>query len=144
VWDELYRDPSFQLHADTEQLIKDIVPILKKKQVKKILSAPCGDFINESYLGKHGFAVDGIDTAPTAIRKSKEKIKSQKLSRCTVRLGDIFEMKLRKRDYDAVIVHDLTMHLSNETCVTLLSKLSAGIQPENRTLTWFGGQYDEN
>src|SRR3989442_5416506 len=67
-----------------------------------VLDVGCGTGENALYLATRGHEVWGVDAAPTAIAKAKEKAKARDLA-ATFRLHDALELKKLQRTFDTVI-----------------------------------------
>src|SRR5207245_6450136 len=67
-----------------------------------VLDAGCGTGENALYLASRGHEVWGVDAAPTAIEKAKEKAKARNIA-ATFRLHDALDLKKLKRSFDAVM-----------------------------------------
>src|SRR3989442_8399514 len=67
-----------------------------------VLDVGCGTGENALYLAARGHEVWGVDAAPTAIEKAKEKAKARDLA-ATFRLHDALELKKLQRTFDTVI-----------------------------------------
>ena len=128
-WDELFSNKLFHLRTEKDPKLDVISSIIKKKPKAKILSIACGDFINELYLCQKGFRVYGIDVSNIAISKAKNLIKKNKIQGCSVIKGDIFKKKISKL-YDAIIIFDFSMHLTDITLINLLNKAANLLKPD--------------
>src|SRR3989475_5265331 len=68
----------------------------------RVLDVGCGTGENALYLATRGHEVWGVDAAPTAIEKAKEKAKARDVA-ATFRLHDALELKKLQRTFDTVI-----------------------------------------
>ena len=128
-WDELFSDKFFHLRTVKDPKLGEIASIMGEKPNARILSVACGDFLNESYLCQKGFKIDGVDISNIAVSKAKNLIRDKKFRNCSVIKDDIFKSKFSKF-YDAVIVLDFSMHLTDITLIDLLNKAAHLLKPD--------------
>ncbi|MDO8650415.1 MAG: pyridoxal-phosphate dependent enzyme [Candidatus Berkelbacteria bacterium] len=124
-WDALFADQSFKLRTSLDPEIGTVQKSLLKNGISKILSVPCGDFYNETFLAEHGIGIDGIDISKRATDTANMAIRKKKLKNCSVSRADFLSAKPPSSPtYGAVLALDIAMHWSDETISTFLDRLS--------------------
>ena len=67
-----------------------------------VLDVGCGTGENVLYLAEHGFTAAGIDGAPTAIRKARDKAKRRGLT-ANFEVADALNLAMPREQFDTVI-----------------------------------------
>ncbi len=82
---------------------KEFIRLAEKGEINgRVLDVGCGTGENALYLASLGFEVCGIDTAPSAIKKAKEKSKKRGI-KVNFLVGDALKLQSFKNKFDTVI-----------------------------------------
>lgn len=87
------------------------IPFLKKKGVKKILDAGCGDGRNLNEFAHAGFEMTGIDMSEKGVEKSKRVKK--KFPKTKIEQMDLEKMDFKNK-FDAIVCDYVFVHVNNE------------------------------
>ncbi len=74
----------------------------KDRYLFKILDLGCGTGAVQWYLAREGFDTYGIDASPTAIKKSRNRLRNERL-RSDLRIGDFTSLPYGNESMDAII-----------------------------------------
>jgi cyclopropane fatty-acyl-phospholipid synthase-like methyltransferase len=93
-----------------------------------VLDVGCGTGENALYLAEHGFAVAGIDGAPTAIEKARAKAGQRGLS-ARFEVADALDLESPALPYDTVIDSGLFHVFSDEDRARFTASLGRVLRP---------------
>jgi len=109
-WDKIFRNKLI-LRDKKDPYLNEIINFLKKNCVRKIISIPSGDGINEDYLQKKGFFITCIDISGEILKKLEKRIKNKK--RIEIIKADIFNLgKKIKNSKEAILSLDFVFHIA--------------------------------
>jgi SAM-dependent methyltransferase len=94
-----------------------------------ILDCGCGTGENALYLAAHGFEVVGVDAAPTAIRKAREKTVTRNV-KVRFRLLSALELSKMDRKFDIILDSGLFHVFSDVDRAAYVNELKSVLQPE--------------
>jgi len=77
-WNHILKRKEYAPEKSTE-LVVNLIPTLKKKNVKRILDLGYGAGRHVIYLTEKGFEVHGIDISRTGLKTTKEKLEKRRL-----------------------------------------------------------------
>ena len=97
----------------------------------RVLDAGCGTGENALYLASLGFEVWGIDSAPSAIKKAKEKAKKRGLP-VNFLLTDTFKLQLLQNKFHTIIDCGLFHGFTDEERPIFVASLSSAIYPDGK------------
>jgi SAM-dependent methyltransferase len=103
-WEEAYRKrPSAGYgEAAHHPRAPRLARVFDEQGVRSVLDLGCGDGGNLVFFARQGFAVSGLDYAPTALRLAREWLAAEGLDG-DLRAGDMQDLPWRERSFDAVI-----------------------------------------
>lgn len=80
-----------------------LIELVAARQIKgSVLDVGCGTGETVLYLVQHGFPAVGIDGAPTAIRKARDKSRTRGLS-ADFYVGDALNLPVPSHQFDTVV-----------------------------------------
>lgn len=97
----------------------------------RVLDAGCGTGENSLYLAHLGFEVWGIDAAPSAIKKAKEKAKERGIT-VNFLVSDALKLQLLQTKFDTVIDCGLFHVFSDEERPIFAASLSSALYPDGK------------
>ena len=97
----------------------------------RVLDAGCGTGENALYLASLGFEVWGIDSAPSAIKKAKEKAKKREIS-VNFLVCDALKLQLLQNKFNTVIDCGLFHGFTDEERPIFVASLSSAIYPDGK------------
>ncbi|MBU3967257.1 MAG: methyltransferase domain-containing protein [Euryarchaeota archaeon] len=112
---------------------REIIRLAEDGEVSgRVLDVGCGTGENALYLARQGFEVWGIDAAPAAIKKAKEKARKRGIT-VNFLVSDTLELQSLRTKFDTVIDCGLFHVLSDEERPIFAASLSSALFP--------GGKY---
>jgi 2-polyprenyl-3-methyl-5-hydroxy-6-metoxy-1,4-benzoquinol methylase len=97
----------------------------------RVLDAGCGTGENALYLAHLGFEVWGIDAAPSAIKKAKEKAKERGIT-VNFLVSDALKLQLLQNKFDTIIDCGLFHVFSDEERPIFAASLSSALYPNGK------------
>ena len=96
---------------EPDKLVVNLIPILRRKNAKRILDLGCGAGRHVLYFAEKNFEAYGIDVSDTAIKKTKERLEERKLkSNAELVKGDMKALPYTSSCFDAVICINTIYH----------------------------------
>jgi len=77
-WNEILKRGEYS-PEEPDKLAVQFTEFLKNKHVKRVLDLGCGTGRHTVYLAKQGFETHGIDISETGLKKTRNKLKKEKL-----------------------------------------------------------------
>ncbi len=112
---------------------KEIIRLAEIGEISgRVLDAGCGTGENALYLASQGFEVWGIDAAPSAIEKAKEKAKKRGIT-INFLVSDALRLQVLQNKFDTIIDCGLFHVFSDEERPIFAASLSSALHP--------GGKY---
>ena len=93
-----------------------------------VLDVGCGSGENTMYLAAHGIEVLGVDAAPTAIRKAREKTVTRNVQ-VRFKILDARELKRLDRKFDTILDSGLFHVFSDPDRADYVRSLAEALQP---------------
>jgi ubiquinone/menaquinone biosynthesis C-methylase UbiE len=100
-WEAFYRQGGPGRHNPDPNIVS-VNEVFKTHQVKWVLDLGCGDGRHLIFLGRLGYEMYGLDSAPTALELSKKRLHQENLCAGLER-GDMSELPWPDEYFDAVI-----------------------------------------
>jgi len=97
----------------------------------RVLDAGCGTGENALYLAHLGFEVWGIDAAPSAIKKAKEKVKECGIA-VNFLVSDALKLQLLQTEFNTIIDCGLFHVFSDEERPIFAASLSSALYPDGK------------
>jgi 2-polyprenyl-3-methyl-5-hydroxy-6-metoxy-1,4-benzoquinol methylase len=108
---------------------KEIIRLAEDGEISgRVLDVGCGTGENALYLASLGFEVWGVDAAPTAIKKAKEKAKERGVT-VNFLVSDALKLQLLQTKFDTVIDCGLFHVFSDEERPIFAASLSSALNP---------------
>jgi 2-polyprenyl-3-methyl-5-hydroxy-6-metoxy-1,4-benzoquinol methylase len=108
---------------------KEIIRLAEDGEIKgRVLDAGCGTGENSLYLAHLGFEVWGIDSAPSAIKKAKEKAKKRGIT-VNFFVSEALELQSLKNKFDTIIDCGLFHVFSDKERPIFAASLSSTLYP---------------
>jgi len=108
---------------------KEIIRLAADGEISEtVLDAGCGTGENALYLASLGFEVWGVDAAPSAIKKAKEKAKEREIS-VNFLVCDALKFELLQNKFDTIIDCGLFHVFSDEERPIFAASLSSVLYP---------------
>lgn len=103
-WEAAYqtRPTSGYGKASHHHRAASLAHLFSRQGVKSVLDLGCGDGGNLVFFARLGFAVSGVDYAPTALRLAREWLAREELE-SDLRTGDMQNLPWAEDSFDAVI-----------------------------------------
>jgi SAM-dependent methyltransferase len=106
IWEEIFRTRPWGKYPP-EELIRFVARHFYQAPDRSdihILELGCGTGANQWYLAREGFSAHGIDAAPTAIDKARQRLSEEGLAADLI-LGDVGQLRelIGGQGFDAVI-----------------------------------------
>jgi len=109
---------------EPDKLVVNLIPILRRKNAKRILDLGCGAGRHVLYFAEKNFEAYGIDVSDTAIKKTKERLKERKLkSNAELVKGDMKTLPYTSSCFDAVICINTIYHQRKREIEETISKI---------------------
>ena len=115
-WEDIYKTtPDEGLPWEKGNPTEELVKLIRTKKIKpcKVLDVCVGAGTHVVYLAKEGFEVYGIDIAPSAVKRTKEKLKKAKL-KAHISVGNAYKLKFKKEFFDFVFDRGCLHHIPKE------------------------------
>jgi 2-polyprenyl-3-methyl-5-hydroxy-6-metoxy-1,4-benzoquinol methylase len=111
---------------------KEIIRLAEDGEISgRVLDVGCGTGENALYLASLGFEVWGVDAAPTAIKKAKEKAKERGIT-VNFLVSDALKLQLLQTKFDTVIDCGLFHVFSDEERPIYAANLSSVLYPDGK------------
>ena len=107
-WNHILKRKEYAPEKPTE-LVVNLIPTLKKKNVKQILDLGCGAGRHVIYLTEKGFEVHGIDISRTGLKTTKERLEKRRLGAELVK-ADMKSIPYINSCFDMVICINTIYH----------------------------------
>ncbi len=111
---------------------KEFIRLAEEREISgRVLDVGCGTGENALYLAHLGFEVWGIDAAPSAIEKAKEKAKKRGIT-VDFLVADALKFQLLQNKFDTIIDCGLFHVFSDEERPIFAASLSSALHPDGK------------
>ncbi|HIH50198.1 MAG: class I SAM-dependent methyltransferase [Candidatus Micrarchaeaceae archaeon] len=101
TWDRFWKDHKFT--KEPGKYMVELVPVFKKRKVRKILDFGCGAGRHMVYLTKKGFFVVGQDITSLGLDAAQKNLNSAGLENYILINHDVTRLPFQNNSFDAVI-----------------------------------------
>lgn len=108
-WNNLFKKGKIRW-KDPDKAVIGLVPLLRKRKLKRILDLGCGAGRHVLYLCKKGFFVVGSDLSPTALALTQKWLKREKISRYCLVKHEMTKIPFPNEHFDTVISTNTIHH----------------------------------
>jgi len=117
---------------DIGRLQKEFIRLAENGEISgRVLDAGCGTGENSLYLASLGFEVWGIDAAPSAIKKAKEKAKERGIT-VNFLVYDALKLQSIKNKFDTIIDCGLFHVFPDEERPIFAASLHSALYPNGK------------
>ncbi len=88
-WDKIFQEKG-KVFTEPHEDFPLLIPLLKERNVNRILDLGCGSGRHVVFLARHGFSVFGIDLSPSGVELTRGWLREERLS-ADLRIQDIME-----------------------------------------------------
>lgn len=128
-WEEKYKKHG-AVQTGPMPIIRDAVPLLRKRKAKKILDLACGTGRHTVFLAKKGFAVVGMDNSKTGLRITRKELKKKRIKNAQVCFGDMHKIPFKKESFDAVFCTRAIYHGTRKQIQKTIAEVYRVLQPK--------------
>jgi SAM-dependent methyltransferase len=127
-WEDIYHRDG-HVFTDIPLVIPDFASLLAGNEIRSILDLGCGNGRLLNYFAGLGYRVTGMDSAPTALRLSREWLQRGGLSG-NLLLSDMrFPFPLADECCDALVSTQVIHHAVLETVLFTVSEITRVVRP---------------
>jgi SAM-dependent methyltransferase len=129
-WDKYWRDDAYVLRnwVEPDPDIVRLSPILKDRQVQKVLDLGCGPGRHVVYLSRQGFEVHGLDISSAGVERCRKELEQQQLQ-ATVQVADMLNIPYPDAYFDWVLSVQVIYHTTAATLKQALQHVRSKLQP---------------
>jgi len=100
-WNQILRRQDYSLE-EPDKTVTQFIKFLRKRRAKRVLDLGCGAGRHVVYLTKQGFETYGIDVSKTGLRKTRYRLRKEKLYATLIQC-DMETVPCIGRYFDAII-----------------------------------------
>jgi ubiquinone/menaquinone biosynthesis C-methylase UbiE len=127
-WDKVFKSEG-KYFLQPEKEVRQLIAVLKKHKVKKILDLGCGTGRHLVYLAKRGFDVYGLDESRTGLKIARKWLKDEQLT-AHLKICDLYNKYPFKNEFfDAVISTRAIHHGSSKNVKKAIKEVSRVLKP---------------
>jgi tellurite methyltransferase len=110
VWDRNWNSAEQRTRwLEPEPLVESIVPVLKTRNLTRVLDLGCGLGRHAHYLASHGLTCAGIDASETGLAYARAQAVSARMT-IDYRRGFFYALPYAEHSFDAVIAWNVIYH----------------------------------
>lgn len=126
-WEAFYRHGRSDKHNPDPNIVS-VNEVFKAHQVKRVLDLGCGDGRHLIFLGRLGYEMYGVDSAPTALEFSKKRLNQENLCAGLI-CGDMSELPWPDEYFDAVISIKVIHHQNMDSIRKTFDEIHRVLRP---------------
>ncbi len=110
-WDKYWRDDAYVVRnwVEPDPDIMRLSPIMKDRQVQKVLDLGCGPGRHVVYLSRQGFEVHGLDISSAGVERCCKELEQHQLQ-ATVQVADMLNIPYPDAYFDWVLSVQVIYH----------------------------------
>jgi SAM-dependent methyltransferase len=130
-WDKYWRDDAYVVRnwVEPDPDIVRLSPMMKDRQVQKVLDLGCGPGRHVVYLSRQGFEVHGLDISSAGVERCRKELEQHQLQ-ATVQVADMLSIPFPDAYFDWVlsvqVIYHTTAATLNQAIQHVRSKLTPG------------------
>lgn len=123
-WEKFFRESCGNQYPEAAiiRFIARNYYVAKKRSHIKILDLGCGTGAVQWYLAREGFDAYGIDASPSAISKTRKRLRKEGL-KSDLRVGDFVSLPYGNESIDTVIDAASIQHNSTDAIVKIIKEI---------------------
>lgn len=109
-WDRFWTNKKRLRKQEPSQYVNVLVPLFKRRGVKRILDLGCGAGKYSVYLAKLGFIMVGQDTTTIGLKVAQQRLDAEEIRNCVLINHDLTRLPYPGGSFDAVISTNAIHH----------------------------------
>lgn len=135
-WDQILRNKHYSEEEPDEAIAEVITRLANRGQTLKVLDLACGAGRHTVYVAKHNLEAHGTDFSQTGLKKTKNRLKKQKLSGNLVKC-DMKALPYADSCFDAVICFQAIYHQKQKAIRRTIAEIQRILKKNGIFLTNF-------
>jgi SAM-dependent methyltransferase len=129
-WDKHWRDDAYVARnwVEPDPDIVRLSPIMKDRQVHKVLDLGCGPGRHVLYLSRQGFEVHGLDISAAGVERCRKELEQHRLQ-ATVQVADMLNIPYSDAYFDWVLSVQVIYHTTAATLKQAIQHVRSKLTP---------------
>lgn len=127
-WNTIYKEQG-KFFTGTQEDIKDLIKLMKRKGVKKILDLGCGTGRHVIEFAKEGFEVYGMDISEEGLKITKKELDKNKLNANLIKASCYDKFEFPDKFFDAIVSVQVIFHNYHEKVKYCISEIYRVLKP---------------